>query len=407
MASLSAGLQAELVEERLLGVKRAMWPEKCRRVVFVVTRTPTMDGVNSVLRILKAELVARGVEVSFISLHPGMGDPLGPTLTIEVREELHRRSVFRSASGVKSMTQGMFLVPFKRVDRWWSNFRYRRIMEALGEETLVVFTHVWPKTRLDETGYRRPDRGPLFVGQHHSSYRSVRDFPPMADEHRTHFADLDSFVALTDEDAAGFADLLPSVDCVSIPNPTPRVVPVVSGERLAEAVYIGRYSPEKRMDFMIRAFIDATRDPELEHWRLKLYGSGDAEPLHRAIAELGAGGRVRVMGRADDVPAVLARASLNLLASVFEGWPMAVVEAAQAGVPTVSFDSSPGVRALVTPATGWLVPNADEAAYVSALREAITSPRQVSVRGEAARELANRFDASAVVDRWCDVVQTC
>ena len=386
-----------------------MWPEKCTSVVFVVTRTPAMDGVNSVVGLLAQELQQRSVSVSFMSLNPGRGQPLGQTMTIQEQEELHLGPVFRSAVGFRARARGLFLVAFKRADRWRANRRYRRSVESMGDETLVVFTHVWPKARLDETGYRRGPHGPLFVGQHHSSHRSVADFTPMADEHRIHFADLDAFLALTEEDARGFATLMPNVPCFAMPNPAPPSsrAPAPEPSRHPEAVFVGRYWPEKRLDFMIRAFVEATRERDLQHWHLRLYGSGDAEALDRTIAELGVSGRVHVMGQTDDVAGAFSHASVNLLASVFEGWPMTVVEAAQAGVPTVSFDSSPGTRALITPGTGWLVPYDDDTTYVSALREALAHPEELKRRGEAARQHVSQFDVSTVVDRWGEMVEAC
>ncbi len=68
-----------------------MWPEKCTSVVFVVTRTPAMDGVNSVVRLLAQELQRRSVSVSFMSLNPGTGQPLGHTTTIQERKKASPR----------------------------------------------------------------------------------------------------------------------------------------------------------------------------------------------------------------------------------------------------------------------------------------------------------------------------
>ena len=86
---------------------------------------------------------------------------------------------------------------------------------------------------------------------------------------------------------------------------------------------------------------------------------------------------------------------------------MTVVEAAQAGVPTVSFDSSPGTRALITPDTGWLVPYDNDTSYVSALRGALAHPDELKRRGEAARQHVSQFDVSTVVNRWGEMVEAC
>src|ERR1051325_8497320 len=56
-------------------------------------------------------------------------------------------------------------------------------------------------------------------------------------------------------------------------------------------------------------------------------------------AELGLNGAVKFLGNREDVPELLARAECALLASDYEGCPLAVVEAMAAGVPVVATDA--------------------------------------------------------------------
>ena len=72
---------------------------------------------------------------------------------------------------------------------------------------------------------------------------------------------------------------------------------------------------------------------------------GEAE---RLAAELGLEGAVRFLGSRDDVPELLAAAECALLASDYEGCPLAVVEAMAAALPVVATEAG-GTGELVRP----------------------------------------------------------
>lgn len=382
-----------------------MWPEECTRVVFLVTRTPTMDGVNTALRSLTAEITRRGVAVEFISLWPGAGTPLGPTRVVERREGWHKGPLLRGR-GWWSLWR-LPLVAAKRIDRLLANRAFRRAVAAYGPETALVFTNVWPKTRLDEAGLRRRSGSPLFIGQHHSSFASVAGFAPAVEETTRHFADLDAFVALTPEDAAGFATILPTVPCVAIGNPLPPGS-FPESSRQPIAISVGRYSPEKQLDTMIDAFLEATALPELGRWRLHLYGEGYYEDqLREKIAHSDPSGRVMLGGRVDDVGKVTSTASVHLLTSKFEGWGMCIAEASLSAVPTIAFDCAPGVRQLIGPGCGTLVPPGDQAAFVDALRTALLNPEGLRRQGEESRRHVGQFDAALITDQWAQLIEGC
>ena len=118
-----------------------------------------------------------------------------------------------------------------------------------------------------------------------------------------------------------------------------------------------------------------------------------------------AGGAVEFLGHRDDVPEILARASVVALPSHYgEGLPKALIEAAAAGRPVVTTDM-PGCRDAVEPGrTGILIPPRDAAALAGAIRSLLEDPAAAARMGRAGRALAQRrFSVEDVVARHLDI----
>lgn len=121
--------------------------------------------------------------------------------------------------------------------------------------------------------------------------------------------------------------------------------------------------------------------------RVVLIGEG---PRHGALvaqaAALGLADRVRLLGRRDDVPELLAAADLFALTSRSEGLPLAVAEAMACGLPVVGTDVG-GMRDVVG-ACGALVPSQDVAALTAALTRLLVDDGLRATLGVAARARA-------------------
>lgn len=123
---------------------------------------------------------------------------------------------------------------------------------------------------------------------------------------------------------------------------------------------------------------------------LSILGDGpERGPLQRRIQALGLEDRVALVGEVDDVPARLARADLFVHPSHHEAMPLAVLEAAAAGLPLVLTDVGGAAAILRHGAGGRVVPPRDPVALADAILDHLRlDPGAQRALGAASRRTA-------------------
>ncbi|MEH3045510.1 glycosyltransferase [Sphingomonas adhaesiva] len=211
---------------------------------------------------------------------------------------------------------------------------------------------------------------------------------------------IDVLVAMSPELAERDRVLLPGrpIRIAPEPNlatghmPLPRDAPPPVPHILA----IGRMERQKNLALALRAFADLHRERVA---RLTILGDGPERPRLEALARrLGIADAVAMPGFAPDIAPDLARASLLLLTSRYEGFPAVPVEALAADVPVVATDCSPVLRGLLpTPLHGRVSARATPAALATAMRDTLAQPftscgvRPHIVAGYTAAAAARRY----------------
>lgn len=125
---------------------------------------------------------------------------------------------------------------------------------------------------------------------------------------------------------------------------TPERMQMEPGRRAA--VYVGRLDRQKRVGWLLDRVAAAWMEggASTADWDLVLVGEGAERARLEAKAEqLGIASRVKWLGFAEDVPAIMKASELVVLASAWEGMPNVVLEAMAAG-RTVMATAAEGVR---------------------------------------------------------------
>src|SRR5215212_3503924 len=225
--------------------------------------------------------------------------------------------------------------------------------------------------------------------------------PALRDLMRAEYPRLDAVVTLTEETAAGYRALLGDgarVGC--IPNSAPEVGEHRANPDAKVAVAAGRLTGQKGFDRLLPAWaLAADRHPG---WRLEIFGEGPHEErLARQIERLGIAASARLRGFSPHLAEELARASLYVMSSRNEGFPMVLLEAMSVGLPVVSFDCPTGPRDIITPGhDGFLVPDGDTLALAGAMGRLMGDRERRAAFGDAARGTATRHHPARITERW-------
>ncbi len=167
-------------------------------------------------------------------------------------------------------------------------------------------------------------------------------------------------------------------------------------------VACGRLHRQKGFDLLLRAFA-RQRDTDLT---LAILGEGPERGRLEALArELGLGARLAMPGFVENPWAWIARASLFVLPSRWEGFGSILVEAMACGAPVVAADCEYGPREIVDDGeTGLLVRVDDAESLAQGIHRVLADPALAGRLAERGRLRAMDFDAPAIADRYADLV---
>ncbi|WP_165243139.1 glycosyltransferase family 4 protein [Corynebacterium lizhenjunii] len=177
-------------------------------------------------------------------------------------------------------------------------------------------------------------------------------------------------------------------------DPIPAHVPRLEREADIHLVTLSRLVPHKQIEHAIDTVA------QIPGSVLDVIGSGWWEAQLRQYARShGIADRVRFRGQVteDYKHALLARADVHLMPSRKEGWGLAVMEAAQHGVPTVGYTF--GLRdSVLHGRTGMLV--ADQAELVAATAQLLADAPLRHRLGQAAQQFSAQFSWESTGQRW-------
>lgn len=162
---------------------------------------------------------------------------------------------------------------------------------------------------------------------------------------------------------------------------------------------VGKLKPQKDFATLLRAFAKLRAEREAH---LVILGEGEQRGELEGLAQdLGIGGDVALPGFVDNPFPYMARASLFVLSSRFEGLPGVLIQALACGCPSVSTDCPSGpAEILENGRYGPLVAVGDAEALARAMAETLAAP----LPGDVLRERAAFFSTERAAQNTLDVL---
>lgn len=165
-------------------------------------------------------------------------------------------------------------------------------------------------------------------------------------------------------------------------------------------LFLGRYNPIKGLDILVQAYQHYRQSVE-QPWDLICCGQGDLEHLLRDQPGISNQGFVQPT----DLPQVLKQAGVLILPSRFDPWPLALVEAAAAGLPILCTDACGSAVEVVRQGyNGWITATGSVPALAQTLirihQTTETSQLDLTTWGKRSQSLAAPYSAQVWADHW-------
>lgn len=210
----------------------------------------------------------------------------------------------------------------------------------------------------------------------------------------------DMVVALTDSDKEmwGLQNIL------VIPNFSNIQQHGESSRENKVVISAGRLEHVKGYDRLISAWALVTqKHPD---WQLEIWGEGRLRNcLQQQIDNLHLSSIVYLKGVSHNMSEVYARSSFFVMSSLYEGFPLVLVEAMNCGLPCVSFDITGANSIIDNGKNGFLVPHNDIDALAHACIKLIKDETLWKDMGNQAYISSARFSKQKIMQKWIDLLE--
>lgn len=185
-------------------------------------------------------------------------------------------------------------------------------------------------------------------------------------------------------------------------NPTEVVEEFVQRPAIPIFLLMGRltFDGQKRVNDFLHSLSKLRGE-----WQAIIVGDGpDAERLRNLAIELHINDHIEWTGWVSSPWTVIEAASVLVLTSQYEGFPMVLIEALTRGVPCLSSDCPTGPRDIVIHGeNGWLYPLNDKPQLTTLLQQIIDNP-EILPNQELVKKSAQQFTTKVVIDKIRNVL---
>lgn len=219
---------------------------------------------------------------------------------------------------------------------------------------------------------------------------------------------LERLVVLTDADKAAW-EKAGCTNVTVIPNPCILdncQLSTIHSQFPKTVLAVGRLHEQKGFDLLLQAWKPIEKT--YSDWSLRIVGEGPKRAELEAQIESQGLKRVVLAGATNNVLDEYEAASIFVLSSLYEGLPLALIEAMWSGLPCIAFDCPQGPAELLAEDRGWLVPNGDIAELTAQIAYALSHPEEALKCAQKAQIFAQTtYSEAAIMPQWVQLIESC
>lgn len=194
------------------------------------------------------------------------------------------------------------------------------------------------------------------------------------------------------------------LQAISNPLSFPEQKNVNFQEKKAQVLIVGRFSEsEKRFLLALKVWKEFNNQNISNRWELVIVGFGKDENIYKEYVRRNKLSNVKFVGKQDPFE-YYKKASIFLMTSAFEGFPLTLIEAQQLGVVPIVMDSFPSLHdIIINDYNGIIVNNNDVKAMCLALKDLTANQEKRKYLAVNGLSYINKFSVANIAQQWEDL----
>lgn len=166
-------------------------------------------------------------------------------------------------------------------------------------------------------------------------------------------------------------------------------------------LYVGRLNEvQKQIVRILEIWKDIENDSSYEKWKLQIVGDGPDKKMYESYISRNHLRRVSLEGYQYPLP-YYQQASIFVMTSAFEGFPMTLIESQQNGTVPIGMDTFQSIHDIITDnVNGFLVKDSNKQKFKEALHKLMDNSQMRRTLALNGLESCKRFEVEKIVDKW-------
>lgn len=173
-------------------------------------------------------------------------------------------------------------------------------------------------------------------------------------------------------------------------------------EKKNEVLFVGRLESQKNIIDLLYIW-NVVRNND---WKLIIIGEGSLRPLiERYIANYKLSNSILLLGHQNKPQYYYKRAKIFAMTSIYEGFPMTLIECQAYGCVPIIYDSYPAAKEIIIKNNnGILIPNGDKQTFINKLYELMTHDQITQKLSIGCIKMTNKFSINSIINEWINLI---